>query len=189
MTKSKKEPRRIIWSNMNLEIDDWRESYVETMEANDMEYDAEDDDEVYAYMVDMNDEYLEDERKNLDIQLNQPIIAIGDLGLWYGRRCGYKMINSGNIKDCLYDDSDYVEWYVDRYGNLRADATHHDGTNHYLYRVFKDGVTDEQIRSFQNKCYYGTVTQADITRLTKRLGDEIGHVYGWGSTSRTNKAA
>lgn len=36
---------------------------------------------------------------------------------------GYKMIDAGNIKDCLYSDTDYTEWYVDKYGGLRADES------------------------------------------------------------------
>ena len=36
---------------------------------------------------------------------------------------GYKMIDSGNIKDCLYSDTDYTEWYADKYGDLRADES------------------------------------------------------------------
>ena len=90
-------------------------------------------------------DYLSDERVNLDVQLSQPIIVIGDIGRWNGRVMGYKDIPSGNIRDCLYADTDYTEWYVDKYGDLRADATHHDGTNHYLYRVFKDGVSETQM--------------------------------------------
>lgn len=109
------------------------------------------DDELYDIMVKSNAENLYDERVNLNIQLSQPIIVIGDLGRWNGRVSGYKMIDSGNIKDCLYSDTDYTEWYVDKYGDLRADAVHHDGTNHYLYRVFKDGVTDMQIENLQDK--------------------------------------
>ena len=31
----------------------------------------------------------------------------------------------------------------------------------------------------KNKLYEGTATRADITRVTHRLGDEIGKVYGW----------
>ena len=104
---------------------------------------------------------------------------IGDLGLWNGRRSGYKMIDSGNIKDCLFSDTDYTEWYVDKYGDLRADAVHHDGTNHYLYRAFKDGVSDTQKENLQYKIYCGKATRADITRVTKRLGDEIAKVYGF----------
>ena len=153
--------RHIIWSNQNLDVDDWREDYKEFIEANEL-----DDDPT-------------DERVNLNVQLSQPIIVIGDIGRWNGRVMGYKDIPSGNIRDCLYADTDYTEWYVDKYGDLRADATHHDGTNHYLYRVFKDGVSETQMENLRDKIYHGKATRADITRLTRRLGDEIAAVYGF----------
>ena len=84
-----------------------------------------------------------------------------------------------NIKDCLYSEMDMCEWYVDKYGDLRADAVHHDGTNHYLYRVYKDTATDSQIENLKSKIYDGKATRADITRVTRRLGDEIAAVYGF----------
>ena len=171
--------RRIVWSDQNLDIEDWREGYKEYLEANELDLDPDDEQAIYEWMVETNEEYLTDERMNLNIQLSQPIIVIGDLGRWNGRVMGYKMIDSGNIKDCLYSDTDFTEWYVDRYGDLRADAAHHDGTNHYLYRVFKEGVTESQMERLQEKIYMGKATRADITRVTKRLGDEIGRVYGW----------
>lgn len=34
-------------------------------------------------------------------KVSQPILVIADLGLWNGRRMGYKEIPSGNIRDCL----------------------------------------------------------------------------------------
>lgn len=58
---------------------------------------------------------------------------------------------------------------MDKYGDLRADAVHHDGTNHYLYRAFKDGVSDTQKENLQYKIYCGKATRADITRVTKGL--------------------
>ena len=179
MRRQEQNDRHIIWSNMNLEADDWRDGYKEYLEINGLDDDPNDEDKLYEYMVETNDEYLSDERINLNLQLSQPIIVIGDLGRWNGRVSGYKMIDSGNIKDCLYSDTDYTEWYVDKYGDLRADAVHHDGTNHYLYRVFKDGVTDTQIENLQDKIYNGKATRADITRVTKRLGDDIAGVYGF----------
>ena len=103
----------------------------------------------------------------------------GDLGLWNGRRMGYKEIASGNIRDCLYSDTDYSTWYVDRLGDLRCDAIHHDGTNHYLYRTYKPGVRQSQIDHLKEKLYFGTATRADITRITRRLGDDIAKVYGF----------
>ena len=118
------------------------------------------------------------ERMNLDIQLQQPIIVIADLGLWYGRRPAYRLIRSGNIKDCLYSEYD-CEWYLDHLGDLRCRATHHDGTNYYLYRVFRDDMSEEQQENFEAKLYEGKATRRDINRYTRRLGDEIADVYGW----------
>ena len=179
MSRREQSDRHIIWSNMNLEADDWRDSYKEYLEINGLDDDPNDENKLYEYMVEANDDYLSDERRNLDIQFSQPIIVIGDLGRWNGRVTGYKMIDSGNITDCLYSDTDYTEWYVDKYGDLRANAVHHDGANCYLYRVFKDGVTDTQIENLQDKIYNGKATRADITRVTKRLGDDIAGVYGF----------
>ena len=63
--------------------------------------------------------------------------------------------------------------------NLIFQQVHHDGTNHYLYRVFKRGVTESQIDRLKGKILDGTATRRDITRVTNRLGDAIGKVYGW----------
>lgn len=171
-SQSKTTDKHVIWSDINLDLDDWRE---------DLQTDYPDlsENELYQAMCEINSEYLNDERANLNVQLSQPIIIIGDIGRWNGRVMGYKMIDSGNIKDCLYSDTDMTEWYVDKYGDLRADAIHHDGTNHYLYRVFKDNTSPEQIERLQEKIYIGKATQADITRVTRRLGDEIAKVYGF----------
>ena len=162
----------LIWSNYDLDLEDWRDSLEEL-------YPHYSEDELYEKMYDSNAANLDDERCNLNIQLSSPILVIGDLGLWYGRRTGYKEIESGNIRDCLYADTDYSTWYVDKLGDLRCDAIHHDGTNHYLYRAYKDGVSESQIDLLKEKLYYGTATRADITRVTRRLGDDIAKVYGF----------
>lgn len=179
MSRQQETDRHVIWSNVNLNLDDWRDDMQEQLEVNSMNPDEIDDDRLYTEMLETNNSYLDDERVNLNIQQSQPIIVIADLGRWNGRFQGYKMIDSGNIKDCLYSDTDYTEWYVDKLGDLRADAIHHDGTNHYLYRVFKDNAASEQIASLQDKIYCGKATRADITRVTKRLGDDIAKVYGF----------
>lgn len=140
----------IIWSNWDTEADD----------------------------PDRLTEYLEDERVNLNIKLDGMIVVIADLGLWNGRRTGYKLISSGNIKDCLYDDCDYITWYCDRY-NFRAVATHHDGINRYLYRVFRDGLSGIQIGNFLRKVVRGEANERMIRRYTKSIRPEIAKVYGW----------
>ena len=109
-----KDGRHIIWSN-DIDYDDWREDleeqYPDLTEAERMEL-----------MYELNGDYLDDERSNLDIQLSRPILVVGDLGLWHGRRMGYKEIPSGNIRDCLYSerDMDYSTWYVDKNGDFRC---------------------------------------------------------------------
>lgn len=173
--------KHIIWSDYALDYEDWR-GVLES------EYPDLSENERVALMYEMNGDYLDDERANLNIQLPQPIIVIGDLGLWYGRRMGYKEIESGNISDCLYSDTDYSTWYVDKLGDLRCDAIHHDGTNHLLYRTYKPGVSESQIDLLKEKLYNGTATRADITRITRRLGDEIGKVYGWDFPQRGRQA-
>ena len=159
--------RHIIWTD-DLDYDDWKADLEE-------QYPDLTDDERMALMYELNGDYLEDERTNLNIQLSRPILVVGDLGLWYGRRMGYKEIPSGNIRDCLYSerDMDYSTWYVDKNGDFCCDAIHH------LYRAYKDGVSDTQIDNLREKLYRGTATRADITRATRRLGDEIAHVYGF----------
>ena len=171
--------RHIVWGNMNLDLDDWRGDMREQLEMNGTNPDDITEDMLYEEMLRTNDDLLDDERCNLNVQLSEPIIVIADLGRWNGRFQGYKMIESGNISDCLYSDTDYTEWFVDKNGEFKADAAHHDGQNHYLYRVFKDGVTGEQIEDLQDKIYSGTVTKADIDRVTRPIGLDIAKVYGF----------
>lgn len=47
------------------------------------------------------------------------------------------------------------------------------------YRAYKPGMTEAQRDRLKEKIYDGTATRADITRVTQRLGDAIGKVYGW----------
>ena len=164
--------KHIIWSNYDLDYEDWRED----LEA---EYPDMSEEERIAMMYEINSNYLDDERANLNIQLSQPILRIADIGRWNGRSIGYGEIASGKISDCLYSELDYATWYVDKLGDLRCDAIHHDGTNHYLYRVYKPGVRESQIDLLKEKLYEGKATRADITRITRRLGDEIAKVYGF----------
>ena len=175
------EDKHIIWSNYDLDYEDWRDD----LEA---EYPDMSEQERISLMYEINDSYLDDERMNLNVQLSQPILMIADIGRWDGRYTGYGEIKSGNIRDCLYSSLDYATWYVDRLGDLRCDAIHHDGTNYYLYRAYKPGVRESQIELLKEKLYEGKATRADITRITRRLGDDVAKVYGF-SIPRQKQAA
>lgn len=99
-----------------------------------------------------------------------PIICIANLGLWNGRRDGYKVLGS-TIDSCftMLNGNYEAEWYL-KNGNLRCTQRHHDGTNYLLFRQFKPNVTQSQIDNFCQKVYNGVLTEADITRYTEGLG-------------------
>lgn len=169
----KKIDKWVIWQNVDLNPDDWDFSDMEKDRGEEMT-----DSEKWMEMCELNNMYLDDERMNLDVHLDGEIVVIADLGLWYGRRGGYKVIKSGNIKDCLYDDCDYVEWYCDRY-NFRCNAHHHDGSNHYLYRELRPELTETQRENFFDKLYHGDTDERMIRRYTRSIRPAIAAVYGW----------
>ena len=47
------------------------------------------------------------------------------------------------------------------------------------YRKFKDGLSSDDREDFLDKFYEGKATQDDIDRVTDKLGEMIGAVYGW----------
>ena len=114
--------------------------------------------------------------EKLDRKWNE-VIAIAGLGLWNGRRTGYK--DYRHLQDIMYTSCDYEKIYVDGYGNLRKRESHHDGVNTILYRQWKDDITDIQKDNFRNKCYEGCLTKQDIYRYTKSLGKLFCEYYGW----------
>ena len=177
------ERKYIIWSNENLDTEDWKESFKEFIEKNNLDIDPNDEEKLYKYMVETNDEYLSDERVNLNINVpdTDTVLVIADLGLWNGRRSAYREIHADKISDCLYTDpdTDYTTWYLDNRGDFCCDQIHHDGTNHLCFRAYKPNMTEAQKENLKAKLYMDTATRADITRVTQRLGDEIAKVYGW----------
>lgn len=167
--------KRIIWSNMNINPDDWKEGYKEIAEENGWDEDTDDENNLWKYIYETLDYYLDDERMNLNVPTDGRILVISDLGLWYGRRQGYKILN-GNVKNILSNDADYVEWYSDGY-NIKATAAHHDGTNYYEYRVIRE---DRNIQNLLDAIYNGeNITRKKLNYYTKSLGPYVHHVYGW----------
>lgn len=87
-------------------------------------------------------------------------IAIADLGLWSGRRKGYKLLDSLEEITSIFQDNNEV--IVDKDG-LHISASHHDGTNYVtIYLVnpnkdiekFCDMVYDGEEISEKQKSYY-----------------------------------
>ena len=169
--------KRIIWSNMNLDIKDWKDGYKEYLEMNDMDGDPNDEHAIYEWMWETNGYYLEDEMANLNKQVEGRIVAIADLGLWNGRVSGYKILGN-NIKDifnvCV--DGSCIEFYGDGH-NIRAIEHHHDGTNYYLFKVLRE---DKNVDRLLDSIYNGEeINRSKMKTYTKSLYKEVANVYGW----------
>ena len=68
------EQRHLIWSNYDLDYEDWRDDLEE-------DHPELTEDERMALMYEINNRYLDDERVNLNIQLDQPILVTWDFGM------------------------------------------------------------------------------------------------------------
>ena len=180
---STKNNKRIIWSNYDLNLEDW----IEDIKENHKDCGIDDSDWTeemfYQEMIDYNFMYFGDEKLNLNIQTEGDIIIIAKLGLWNAYPTAYKYIPSNrcNISNCLVfePDCDYAEWWIDSHNNLRSKQTHHDGTHQLLYREFKPNISEKQKDNFFNKILQRTLTSKDITKYTRSLGKQIRDVYGW----------
>lgn len=168
--------KRIIWSNIDLNPEDWRKDYEEVARENEWDEDTSDPDNLWQYMIATHNTYLDDERYNLNKYLDGRILIIADLGLWNGRKRGYKIID-GNISNILYDnDADFIEWYADQY-NIRATAHHHDGTNHYLYREIRE---DRNIQILLDDIYNGReISRSKLNYYTRSIRPYVAEIYGW----------
>lgn len=167
--------KRIIWSNMNINPDDWKEGYKEIAEENGWEEDTNDENNLWRYIDEELDRYRDDERMNLDVPTNGRILAIADLGLWNGRKQGYKILDE-SANSIFSISEDYNEYYSDGY-NIRANCTHHDGTNYILYRVIRE---DRHIQNLLDAIYNGEeITRQKLNYYTKSLHPYVRRVYGW----------
>lgn len=170
--------KHTIWGNINLDIEDWRDGYKEYLEYNGFDERHDNDDDLYNWMIEINDEYLGDEKMNLDKQVDGRILIIGDLGFWNGRKDGYKILGT-NIKEIFNINSrgfDYAEFYGDGF-DIRATEHHHDGTNYYLYRIIRE---DRNIDKLLDAIYNGEeITSSKLNYYTKSLYKEVANVYGW----------
>ena len=134
------------------------------------------DDEIYEQRIELSQWTFDDEYKyNLNKTLSNRILCISDLGLWHGRKTGYKLLGNNLNEILTVAQGDYYKVYYDGY-NVRAEDNHHDGTNYYTFRLIKDNVN---IDNLLNKLYNGTATNNDINNYTKSLKSEIKSIYGW----------
>ena len=132
--------KQIIWTSNYYFDDKAREEYENSQRdiLDDEDYTVSD-----AEWAEVINDYLSDERMNLDRQIDGVVMAFADLGFWNGRRQGYKILGH-NVNGIFNVSEDDNEWYGDGF-NIRGSLTHHDGTHYVLYRVVKDIDEAERI--------------------------------------------
>ena len=164
--------KHTIWSNRDINPDDWKADYLDCMEINEEDLD---EDKLWYWIQDQLSYYLDDERVNLNIPTEGRILVIGDLGLWHGRVPAYKIINA-NVKNILSFEHDYAEFYDDGH-NVKGVEVHHDGTNYYEYRVIRE---DRNIQNLLDAIYNGEeITRKKLNYYTKSLHPYVAKTYGW----------
>lgn len=165
--------KNIIWSNMNLDIEDWRDGYADFCEINDLDHG--DDDDIYNWMWETNAEYLNDERANLNMPTTEEILCISDIGRWNGRYNGYVILNN-NINSILHIWDDLMEFYADG-REIRATGCHHDGRNYYLFRAARPG---RDLDKLLNAIYCGEyISPQKLNYYTRSVYPDVARVYGW----------
>ena len=164
-----------IWQNYDLDVNDFREWLEDEFP------DIDDEWEQQRLVEDLNWDYLDDERANLNVSCGTEILRFGDLGLWDGRVRTFSDTNTSTISDILYlhQDCEYGEFFVDEDGDLRSRQSHHDGTNCYLYRCWKPELTEEQREDFRDAIYARKCDEKMIAQFTNSIGPAVKAVYGW----------
>lgn len=167
--------KRTIWSNRNINPADWVESYKESCEENTWWGNPEDCGNLWDYIHETLEQYLDDERMNLDIPTEGRILVIADLGLWDGRKQGYQILGK-NVNQIFKQHYDYTEWYSDGY-NIRAVDVHHDGTNYYEFREIRE---DRNAQKLFEAIWNGEkITRKMLNYYTRSLHSRVAKVYGW----------
>lgn len=167
----------MIWQNTNVDPEDYKEFLDE-------EYPDLDENERLELVQEMNWEYLDDERANLNKELGTKIVTIADLCRWDGMRSAYRIEKSTNLNSILHFDRDieYAEWFVES-GELQGIGIHHDGRNYYTYRALNDVIPDKAFAKIMD----GTADDETLLKHTHSLAPIVADVYGWTLDEQKNE--
>lgn len=167
-----------IWKSYGMydlkELENFEKDVKELLEEDAVENITEEKitDEVY-FQIDMN---FGDEKLNLDKQLDGRILCIANMGLWNGRRTGYKILGN-NLNEVLTCGigCDEKEVYCDG-RNVLAKGYHHDGRNYVEFREIRE---DRNIENLLTKLYNNEeVTRKEINYYTRSLRPYVKQIYG-----------
>lgn len=139
------------------------------------------DDDIMDF-INNEDEYTFDdeldEARIMDEEHRPDILAVANLGLWNGRKTGYREL--GSMEDVMYvGNHDYIHIYVEG-DELKKSSTHHDGTNHMVFREWKSGLSYQSKLSVMDAIYNGRPEAGKLVdKYTMPMGHYWAELYGW----------
>ncbi len=134
------------------------------------------DDKLLNYLYEDINMFYEDEKINLNQKTDNNIIAIASMGLWNGRKTGYKILGN-NLNEILQSFScEEFKIFYDGY-NIKFEGYHHDGNNYILFREIKNSDNIECFTDliYNNKNY----SNNQLNYYTKSLRSYVKNIYGW----------
>jgi hypothetical protein len=171
--------KRTIWKSYGMysikELEELEQSEREHLKENNFEnYETTDVTDIIYEEINL---WFEDETSNLYKQLDGRILAIASMGLWNGRKTGYKILGD-NLNEVLTSTigCDEKEVYFDGY-NIKAEGYHHDGRNFVEYREIRE---DKNIDKLLDKIYMNKpISRSELNYYTKPLGKYVKQIFGW----------
>lgn len=124
-------------------------------------------------------EYLKEEVFNSELStLDEEIIVYAELGLWNGKKTGYKELETGLegiFNGELTEITNDIQIYVED-GDIEILAPHHDGVNYYTVRAWKKTIAEARREKVKEKIledmnYHDTYRP--FYEATKPMGDVL----------------
>lgn len=101
------------------------------------------------------------------------IICYGRIGRWNGPAFGYHIFSS--LPEVFFTELDTIEWFVDKKGDLRAEGSHHDGSNSYLYREIT--CTEDELDDLEAEIYYSGDDTEKVMAALEKYTKPLGHFF------------
>ena len=162
--------------NSNNVSDDYFNSCKQCLIENGIDENDITDEMVWQEVNEQTADTYDFTRKDLNKQLNNPIVCIADVGTWNGRISGYSNVGN-NLNSVLNAHVNGTSDILVEYDGVNIISTeyHHDGTNHYIYRELKDNAPQHVRDAVECNEY---VDNSALMKYTKSLRQYVKQLYG-----------
>lgn len=182
MNKTKKQRTKKehgIFKTLGYYTIEEEENFKKDIQAQRIEEDEEllNDNELLQRIYEDISLFYDDEKELLNKTIDNKILCIASMGLWNGRKTGYKILENYNLNEILQSFScDEFKIYCDNY-NIFFEGYHHDGKNYIEFREIKNM---DNIDNLLNKIYNNeTISRSLINYYTKPMTHYIKQIYGF----------